>query len=127
MNKELDQLLEMSTFVLTKPTSKENIAKMRFVFQVKLDNDFKLKYKARLVLCGYSQVYKIDYLTTYSPTIGKDSLKLCIIFILKHNMIMELYDFKSAFIEGYNDYKITGQLPRELFPKKRVQRKIRLF
>jgi hypothetical protein len=29
---------------------------------------------------------------------------------------MKIYDFKSAFIEGYNDYKIIAKLPKELFP-----------
>ena len=118
MQEELDQLLEMGTFIITTPLEGEDVAKMRFVFQTKLDNDFLTKFKARLVLCGYSQIYGINYLITYSPTVGKDSLRIVIVYILKHGMIIVIYDFKSAFIEGFNDFRIVALLPVELFPNK---------
>ena len=32
-------------------------------------------------------------------------------------MIRHVYDFKSAFIEGYNDFRILAALPPELYPE----------
>jgi hypothetical protein len=55
---------------------------MKFVLATKLDNDFKIRFKARLVIKGFSQQYGYNYLTTYAPTIGKDSFRIVIIYIL---------------------------------------------
>ena len=43
--------------------------KIKFVFIVSFDNDMKLKFKARLVFCGHSQIYGVDYKDTYAPTV----------------------------------------------------------
>jgi hypothetical protein len=64
--------------------------KSRFVFRLKpmLDNTFK--YKARLVVCGYSQKYGRDYDRTFAPT-----AKLKSMCILLH--IAALFDWDRKF------------------------------
>ena len=116
IHEELDQLLQYEALKIVTPNEGEHIAQMKFVLATKLDNDFKLRFKARLVIKGFSQQYGYNYLTTYAPTIGKDSFRIVIIYILKHNMLIEFYDYKYAFVEGYNDYRILGKLPKDLFP-----------
>jgi hypothetical protein len=44
--------------------------KMKMILRTAYNNDFTVKYKARLVICGYSQVYGRDYDETYSPTVA---------------------------------------------------------
>jgi hypothetical protein len=34
---------------------------MKMLLKLKYDNDFNIVFKARLVVCGYSQVYLRDY------------------------------------------------------------------
>jgi hypothetical protein len=93
-----------------------HIAKMRLLFQPSFDNDFKIKFKARIVLCGYSQIYGVNYLEIYSPTVTKDSMKLGLIYMLKHQRIIRVCDVKGAFLEGENDFVVYGKLPKEMFP-----------
>ena len=56
--KELKNLDEAGTFGEAGPTGRGT--KTKFVFRVSYDNDMKLKFKARLVFCGYSQIYGLD-------------------------------------------------------------------
>ena len=114
---EIEQLNEYGVLIPCIPMRGENVAKMKIVLETKLDNDFSIRYKARLVICGYSQVYNLDFDITYSPTLGRDSLRIVLTYIIKHKLIYEFYDFKSAFTEGINDYRIVGVLPPELFPE----------
>jgi ribonuclease HI len=113
---ELDQLLDTGTIKIMDHVPDAPIAKMRLLFQPSFDNDFKIKFKARIVLCGYSQIYGVNYLETYSPTVTKDSMKLGLIYMLKHNMIIRVCDVKGAFLEGENDFEVYGKLPKEMFP-----------
>jgi hypothetical protein len=116
INEELKQLYEAGAYKVTTVQNGEKVAKMRLLFKASLDNEFKVKFKARLVLCGYSQIYGINYLATYAPTISRDTLRMILIYLLKHNMLIEIYDVKGAFIEGINDYRVLGEMPKELFP-----------
>jgi ribonuclease HI len=113
---ELNQLLETGTISIMNHVPDAPIAKMRLLFQPSFDNDFKIKFKARIVLCGYSQIYGVNYLETYSPTVTKDSMKLGLIYMLKHQMLIRVCDVKGAFLEGENDFVVYGRLPREMFP-----------
>ena len=72
-----------------------------------------LKYKARLVGCGYSQIKFRDYDETYAPTI-----ETVIILVVMHlgssqKMHMGTFDVSGAFLEAYNDYKNYAWLPVE--------------
>jgi hypothetical protein len=61
--------------------------KTKLVFTLTFRSDYTLKYKARLVVCGYSQVKGIDYTETFSPTVSVLS-----VFIL-------------LFIAGYGNFQ----------------------
>jgi hypothetical protein len=66
------------------------------------------------VVCGYSQVYGIDYSETYSPT-----TPISTIFMLMHigaslNLFTAIFDVTAAFLEGTNDFKQYCWLPKEL-------------
>jgi hypothetical protein len=44
--------------------SSRKLMKTKFVFTVTVKSDYTLKYKARLVVCGYSQIKGIDCVPT---------------------------------------------------------------
>jgi hypothetical protein len=54
--KELLQIIEKGTFQEVDLPKETRVAKMKMVLQVSFDNGFKIKYKARFVVCGYSQI-----------------------------------------------------------------------
>jgi hypothetical protein len=90
--------------------------KATFVFTVVYKNDFSIKFKARLVACGYSQIQGIDYQETFSPT-----TPILAVFIVLHlsaamRLHKVIFDVKGAFLEGTNDYVQYCRLPKEISP-----------
>ena len=89
--------------------------KVKFVFEVKFDNNFEVKRKVRIVACGYSQVKGVNYNSTYAPTPSMLSVKL----LFNLSAILKLhvcsFDVHGAFLEGENDYPNFIHLPGILF------------
>ena len=107
--KELKNLDEACTFGTAGPTGRG--AKTKLVFRVSYDNEMKLKFKARLVYCGYSQIKGIDYKETYAPT-----APIMVVFVMffisayagMHNSV---FDVTAAFLEANNDFQQFCYLP----------------
>jgi hypothetical protein len=108
IHKELDQIVKKGTFTDVELPKGSRIAKMKIILQVSFDNEFNIKYKARLVVCGYSQVYGVDYKETYSPTISRDSLFIVLYLALMLTFVLEVLDVKGAFLEGKNKHNVYG-------------------
>jgi hypothetical protein len=83
--------------------------KMKFVFKIKNDG----RYKTRLVACGYSQKYGIDYMETYSPTVTFKSV-LTLLHIACHNgWYITTCDVGNAYLESNLDIKQIAEIPRQ--------------
>jgi hypothetical protein len=113
---ELEQIVNKDTLMRVEIQQGARVAKMRMVLQVSFDNEFNVKYKARLVVCGYSQVYGIDYKETYSSTISRDSLLIVLYIALVLRFKIEIIDVKGAFLEGKNRHEVLAEIPKEILP-----------
>jgi hypothetical protein len=60
----------------------------------------KPRYKARLVACGYAQLFGVDYLDTYAPVVKHHSIKLVLAIVALKNLDMMQIDIKTAFLNG---------------------------
>ena len=114
INDELQNFDDRHTFAEAPQTGRAMKTKMILKYMYK--NDMTIKYKARLVACGYSQIYGVDYKETYSPTPS-----LVAVFILLHLAAMcdlhtATFDVSAAFLEGKNDYEMYCRLPKDLTP-----------
>jgi hypothetical protein len=58
------------------------------------------RYKARLVACGYSQLYGVDYLATYSPVVKHYSIRVVLGIVAAFDLEMIQLDVKTAFLYG---------------------------
>ena len=66
----------MNIFIIIDKVPNTNIVTTRWVLKYKRDANGKIvKYKARNVAKGYTQVYCIDHKNTFSPTLKQDTLK----------------------------------------------------
>ena len=69
------------------------------------------RYKARLVACGYAQLYGIDYLDTYSPVVKHYSIRLVLGIAAAMDLEMIQLDIKTAFLNGVLEEEIYMQQP----------------
>jgi hypothetical protein len=112
--KETTSLDENATF--EDAPYQKNAAKSKFVFDVTLDNNGDIKFKARLVLLGYSQIKHVNYDETYAPTIMKATLFLCLNYFIRIGWMSAIEDVGSAFLLGENDFDIYMGLPLIVSP-----------
>lgn len=58
------------------------------------------RWKARLVACGYDQLFGVDYLATYSPVVKHHSIRLVLAIAAAFDLEMVQLDIKTAFLYG---------------------------
>ena len=88
--------------------------KTKMILKYSYDNNYKLKYKARLVACGYSQIKGIDYEDTYAPTTSVVLVNILFQIGAMYNLLFAVFDVGAAFLEGKNDFKQYARLPPDL-------------
>jgi len=72
--------------IVNKVPENANIITTRWVLKYKKNAEGKIiKRKARLVARGCVQVYGVDYINTFSPTLRQDTLKVIISVAVQNN------------------------------------------
>ena len=99
---ELKNMKDKYVYTFVKKVPKEkHIISARWIFSLKR-NDVGIitRYKARLVACGFSQIYGIDYLETFSPTLKQDSLRIIISIASYYGFEIYQIDIKAAYLNA---------------------------
>ena len=73
---------------------------VKWVFKIKQEPDYSLRYKSRIVSKGYMQVQGIDYEEKFSPVAQPSSVRFVIAMVLYYFWDCELVDTEAAFLEG---------------------------
>ena len=76
MDDEMRSLEKNDTWVLTKLPAGNRALLNKWVFRIKTEPDGKRRFKARLVVKGYSQRKGIDYAETFSPVVKLTSFQI---------------------------------------------------
>lgn len=77
MNEEIKMIEKNKTWTLVKRATNRKVIRVNRVFQTKLNLDGSInKYKARLVVKGYAQIFGVDYSDTYTPIARLDIIRL---------------------------------------------------
>ena len=88
------------------PPSSANLTGLRFVFRTKCrDNGTIDKFKARLVVQGYTQVEGVDYYAddTRAPVARLSTIRAILAYAAKHDWEVHQIDVKSAYLYGTLD------------------------
>ena len=107
MFQELESLRKHEVWEMTELPSGKQPLKCCWVYRIKYDKYGNVeRYKAHLVICGYSQKEGIDYQETFSPVVRFDSIRSILSIAAKQNMTLEQFDVTTAFLYANLDEEI---------------------
>jgi hypothetical protein len=113
MHEELRMIEKNDTWVLMdKPLHKKAIG-VKWVYRTKQNSDGSInKYKARLVVKGYAQVFGVDFSKMFAQVARLDTIILLLAVAAQKNWKVYQVDVKSAFLNGYLQEEIYIEQPR---------------
>lgn len=114
MDEEMEQLKKLGTYTkVDLPSDRVPIA-CKWVYRLKRDHAGKIvRYKARLVTKGFSQIPGIDFTETFAPVMRLDTLRLLLALAATYGMVIHVVDIVGAYLNGELKEQIYMQQPPE--------------
>lgn len=101
MNEEMESLRENQTWSLVDLPHGKTPIKCKWVFKTKRNAKGEtVRYKARLVVKGFTQQEGIDYHETFSPVVKYTSIRFLLAIAAKFNLNIRQMDAVTAFLQG---------------------------
>ena len=101
IQKEFTSLTDNETWVTTTIPKNRKALPCKWVFDIKYNPGGTIeKYKARLVIKGFKQVYGVDYDETFAPVARYESLKIVLAMATILDMEVHQMDVCTAFLNG---------------------------
>lgn len=101
MDNEMDSLKENQTWELTDLPVGARVIPCKWVYRLKTNPDGSInKYKARLVVKGFSQRQGTEYSETYSPVAKLGTIRTIISIAAEERMHLTQFDVSTAFLYG---------------------------
>ncbi|KAL0433783.1 UNVERIFIED_CONTAM: Retrovirus-related Pol polyprotein from transposon RE2 [Sesamum latifolium] len=96
-----------------RPEGKKVIG-VKWVFRTMLNVNGSInKYKARLVVKGYAQIFGVNYSDTFAPIARLDKIRLLLAIASQKRWKVFQLDVKSAFLNGVLQEEIYVEQPQE--------------
>ena len=106
MDREIETLEKALTWTTVPWPRDKNVVGCKWVFRLKRKADGSIdKCKAHLVAKGFTQIFSIDYFSTYSPVTKLSSFHAILAIAMHHNWEIESFDFNGAYLNGELDDK----------------------
>ena len=113
MNDEMKSLHDNDTFELVKLPQGKRALKNRWVYRLKQDENTSIpRYKARLVVKGFSQKKGIDFEEIFSPVVKMSSIRVVLGLASSLDLEVEQIDVKTAFLHGDLEEEIYMEQPK---------------
>lgn len=101
MDDEFASLVKNQTWILVNPPDDQKVIDNRWVYKIKFRTDGSIeRFKARLVVRGFTQEYGIDYRETFSPVVKFTSIRAILALAASKRMTLRQFDVKTAFLNG---------------------------
>ncbi|CAN1245512.1 Retrovirus-related Pol polyprotein from transposon TNT 1-94 [Linum grandiflorum] len=121
MADEMKSLHNNNTFELVKLPKGKRALKNKWVFKIKHEeHNIQPRFKARLVVKGFSQRKGIDFDEIFSPVVKMTSIRTVLGLAASLNLEVEQMDVKTAFLHGDLEEEIYMEQP-EGFKKKKQE------
>ena len=114
MDREIQELLGRKTWVPDDLPPRRRNTKSKWVYTVKYKSDGSIdRFKARFVVCGYSQIHGVDYENSFSSTMRASTFRMLVALAAQRNLSAEHLDISNAFCQAdLNDVDIWVQPPK---------------
>lgn len=112
MKDELQSLHENHTFELVKLPKGKRALKNRWVYRLKQEEKSSSpRYKARLVVKGYTQKKGVDFEEIFSPVVKMSSIRTILSLVACYDLEVEQMDVKTAFLHGDLEEELYMEQP----------------
>jgi hypothetical protein len=112
MQEEICMIEKNCTWELVDRPPSKNVIGVKWIFRTKLNADSTInKYKARLVVKGYAQIYGVDYSETFAPVARMDTIRFLLAVAAHRNWKVFQLDVKSAFLNDILQEEIYVEQP----------------
>ena len=110
---ELRALSDFGTWNLTALPPGKRALTSKWVFKVKTLSSGELeRFKARLVVRGFTQTEGLDYFETYAPVAQYETVRLLLTVSAALDLECDVIDFSNAFLNGEIEEEIYLQIPK---------------
>nr|GEU39781.1 retrovirus-related Pol polyprotein from transposon TNT 1-94 [Tanacetum cinerariifolium] len=101
MQEELNEFERLEVWELVPRPDKVMVITLKWIYKVKLDElGGILKYKARLVACGYRQEEGIDFEESFALVARLEAIRIFLVYAAHKNMVIYQMDVKTTFLNG---------------------------
>lgn len=98
---ELESLKSAGTWDVVERPANVNVVDSKWVFRLKKDAKGRvIKWKARLVARGFTQVQGVDYFETFAPVARLASIRFILAVAARNDWEINMFDFHSAYLNG---------------------------
>jgi hypothetical protein len=112
MKEEMDSFVNNQTWDLVQFPVGKRALQNTWVYRLKEEDGGKNKYKARLVVKGFSQKKGIDFDEIFSPVVKMNSIRTILSLVVIEYLHLEQLDVKTTFLHGDLDEQIYMQQPQ---------------
>ncbi|KAH9322858.1 hypothetical protein KI387_017497, partial [Taxus chinensis] len=111
MDEEHKSLMENQTWDLVKLPKGKRELQNKWVYKVKDKEGGKKKYKAQLVVKGFTQKQGIDFDEIFSPIVKMTSMRTVLGIVAAKDLHLEQLDVKTTFLHGDLEEELYIQQP----------------
>ena len=112
MQEELEGLNKQGTWHIVDIPENANLLRTKWVFKKKRDKDGNVtRYRARLVVKGFTQKYGVDYDQTFSPVVRHSTLRIVLALCAYYGLYTRQLDVPKAFPQSDIDYDCYMHAP----------------
>jgi hypothetical protein len=113
MQQEMNSLIKCNTWTLCELPPGRNAIGNRWVYKTKLNEDGSIeRYKARLVVQGFSQQQGIDYTETFAPVVKYKSLRIILAISTIMDYELKQMDVETAFLNAQINEDVYMKQPQ---------------
>lgn len=111
-NEEYSSLIKSGTWKLTALPENRKAISNRWIFKRKYDQDGNIsRYKARLVVRGFSQVAGQDYFEAFAPVIKFTTVRIVLALVAQLTLECHQMDVKTAYLNGEVEEELYMEQP----------------